>query len=236
MEDVKIVMFALNASFKKLVAGKFWVFLIPGFLFSLLFWGINSDYYSYQNFGETFIEENQSFWDKISHFFTILLYELYKFLVLTLLSPVYCILSEKVDSELTGTTYRFDFGQLILDVIRAVLTIFIALLLNAYVLGIWYFIAFLTGFHQLDQFIYLAISSFFVGYAFLDYSLERDKVGVLASFKFVRQNKLLTLFVGLAFYLVFYIPFIGVYTAPFLITIISTIAYLTKLERIKRDN
>jgi CysZ protein len=239
LEVIHHHIFAINATIKKLAFGKFWIYLIPGFLISLLFWDINQEFsfLKNQNYkADGIIDFFSNFSSNISHFLHFFLHEIYKFIILTILSPIYCLLSEKVDNEFTGDKFNFNLYRFLVEVIRAFFNICISLFLNMWFIGIWFLISLITGFHQLDTLIYFLISSYFVGFACYDYSMERYRVGVFSSWRFIRKNRLNTLITGVLFYFIFYIPLIGICLAPFLITIISTIVYLIKIDKLKYEN
>ena len=76
--------------------------------------------------------------DGVFGIFDLITSEFYKFVVLIVLSPVNCILSEKVDSYLTGKEYKFDFVRLLNDFLRMILIVISALLMEYIFLGIWW--------------------------------------------------------------------------------------------------
>jgi CysZ protein len=240
MDNLNNHIFALKFTFQKLFLGKFWVYLIPSLLFSLLFLSISPAIFNYQSLEVTDVLDNKGFFQKVyqsfDRMFVFVLKESYKFVILTFLSPVYCLLSEKVDEVLTGTKFPFNFYHFIKDVLRAIFNILVALMLNLFYVGLWFFISFLFGLEKIDFIVYFLISSYFVGFAFYDYSLERYHVNLFASWSFLKTNRINTMMTGALFYLIFYIPSIGIFFAPFITSIVSTVVFLIKTNRYKVTN
>ncbi len=145
------------------------------------------------------------------------------YLVIILLSPIYALLSEKVESILTGNSYPFEINQFLKDIWRGIklalrnfaIEIFLTIVLL--ILSLIPFVGFFTG---LAMFF---ISSYFYGFSFIDYSLERKKMDIKHSIAFVKTNKGLAIGNGSVFSIVLLIPFIGVLVASF-VSIISIVA------------
>lgn len=154
-----------------------------------------------------------------------LVHEFYKFFILVLLSPVNCHLSEKFEEHLTGTKYSFSLIRFINDLLRMLLIVITALLFEFGFLAVWLILSFI-----LPDFIgetgFFLISSFFLGFSFYDYSLERHGVNLVQSWGFGFKRLGSILLTGATFSLVLEIPIIGIIIAPVLITMISTSVYL----------
>ena len=135
------------------------------------------------------------------------------YLVLILLSPILTFVSGKTEEILTGKSYNSDFRQFVHDVSRgiviAIRNMFYELMLNI-LLFISFIIPvvgqFLLIFSPLILFL---ISSYFYGFAFIDYYNERRQYTIRQSVRFVRANAGIALSIGSLFYLFFKIPFIG---------------------------
>ncbi len=145
------------------------------------------------------------------------------YVVIILMSPVFAILSEKVETILTGNEYPFEFNQFINDIWRgiklATRNFFIELLFTV-VLLILSFVPIVGLFTSLTLFI---ISSYFYGFSFIDFSLERKKLNMNESIAFVKTNKGLAIGNGTIFSLVLLIPFVGVLVSGF-VSIIALVA------------
>lgn len=152
---------------------------------------------------------------------------IYKNLVLVILSPMLAILSEKVDSIVTGVEYKFEFGQFLRDVWRGILMALRCLfyeLLILFVISLftWIFAPILAFF----------VSAYYWGAAMVDYSSERKRWNLNQRLAFIRSHRGLALGNGVIFYLLFLIPFIGWIIAPSFGIIAATLAVI---EREKLD-
>lgn len=156
----------------------------------------------------------------------VLIMQLYVFFVLTILSPFNTLLSEALDSQLTGKKYSFSISQVISDFLRMVLIVIVSLSIEFFLMGIWWIISWFVPFAFIDKIVYTVITAFFFGFSFYDYNLERYKQGPMNSLKYVWKNKITTILTGLTFLFIYYIPFIGVLFAPVITTMVATVVYL----------
>ena len=225
---------AFSICFRELGKGRFWLYLIPsviiGIVFFLLFEMVSGifsflDYASDVPVLGSFVQGTQGFFSYIGDF-------IYQFVILTLLSPVYCLLSESVDEKLTGQKFPFDLGRLILDFFRMILIVLLSTVLYFVALGLWWIISSILNLDLLDGAMNSIISAFFFGFSFYDYSLERYQIGTGKSWGFAFRNLLHMILTGLIFTLSFKVPLIGVIIAPFFATIISTIVFLKMHDKI----
>lgn len=223
---------ALKIAFEHLSKGKYWLYLIPSFVVSLLFAGLFGLFSLLTNWSDatdsvpligSYVASGLKSAIQFSNAITT---EVYKFFILTLLSPISCLLSEKVDNETTGSIFSGGITRILTDIVRAIFIVIVALFFNFLAMGIWWFLAWITGFHLLDEVAYFLIASFFIGFSFYDFSLERYGIGMFGSWNFGYRNTFQMLFTGMLFSLIFAIPLIGIISAPFIVTIVSTIVYL----------
>ncbi|MCW3788606.1 EI24 domain-containing protein [Plebeiibacterium sediminum] len=159
------------------------------------------------------------------------------YVVIILMSPVYAILSEKVETIITGNDYPFEFNQFIKDIwrgIRLATRNFLIELLLTIVLLLLSFLPVIGLFTSLTLFI---ISSYFYGFSFIDYSLERKKLNMNESIAFVKTNKGLAIGNGTIFSLVLLIPFVGVLISSFvsIITLVAATITTTQTLVIKQN-
>ena len=122
--------------FRTLFKGKFLLYFIPGLIVGLIYL-----YFQFQarrimavaHIGDDIpVVGTAISWlaDGVFSIFDLIISEFYKFVILVVLSPVNCILSEKFDSYLTGKEYKFDFIRLVNDFLRMILIVISALLLE----------------------------------------------------------------------------------------------------------
>jgi CysZ protein len=154
-----------------------------------------------------------------------------KYTTLIFLSPVFSILSEITAVKLGLKTPSFSMEQLLKDILRGTLINLRNMLLE-YILMLGCFVVtcffpplvFLTV-----PFLFL-VSWYFVGFSMLDYSCERDKMGVTQSIRFVRSNKGLAVGIGFCYWLMFLLPtyvgsFIGMMFGPVMAVVGATLAF-----------
>lgn len=234
-------LFALTKTFEDLAKGNYWLYLIPSLIIGLVFWLITSAVSGFFGFlnhanevpllGEYLssgVQATKGFFAYIGDF-------IYQFFILTILSPVYCLLSEAVDERMTGKKFPFDLGRLIVDFFRMLLIVLISTVMYVTFLGAWWMLSWILGLGFLDQIMSLLIAAFFFGFSFYDYSLERYKIGVGKSIVYSFDKFLYMMLTGILFTLFFQIPFVGVILTPFLTTIVSTIVYLKTEQKLSTN-
>lgn len=233
---------SINLAFQELMKGKFWLYLLPSLLISLFFWfvsGVLDSIFGFLNhtdsvpfignYLETGIQSGKSFFSYLGDLF-------HEFMILTALSPVYCLLSEKVDNTVTGAKFNGGIIRILTDLLRAVFIVFISMILYIALMATWWIFSWLSGFHLLDELIYFFIAAFFLGFSFYDYSLERYHVSILKSWGFGFNHILYMILTGGIFHLMFQVPYLGILFAPFFTSIISTIVYLKMQHKISIEN
>jgi CysZ protein len=138
-----------------------------------------------------------------------------KYLVLIVLSPLFAYLSEKTEEKISGKSYPFNLFQFFKDVIRGIgitirnMFIETGLIVLGSILS--FFIPFLSPFVILALFI---VNCFFMGFNFFDYVVERKKMNISTSIRYMRSNKFTLLGFGLAYNLVSFIPMLDWMLAP----------------------
>ncbi len=147
------------------------------------------------------------------------------YIVIICLSPVFAFLSEAVEEKLTGNKYKFNGDQIMRDVVRGILiacrNLFIEIgwIIVIFILGL--FVPLLGGI--IGTVIIFFISSYFYGFAFIDYTNERRRLTIKQSVRFIRDNKGLAIANGMIFSFFLLIPFCGTFLAGF-VAILSVVA------------
>jgi CysZ protein len=233
--------FALKLSVLQLAKGKIWLYIIPPVAVALFFYSI---FAFFHNISEGAEVAKKLPWvgeyvttgvQKTIGFMVWITDEFYKFFILTLLSPINCLLSEKVDNEVTGAKFDGGFVRVMKDIGRAIFLLFFTLMLNFLAMFIWYILAWIFNFHVIDSIVYFVIGAFFVGFSFYDFSLERYGVGFFGAVEFGFERMLYMLLTGSVFSLIYMIPVVGLILAPFLVTILSTIVYTKMNQKIPQN-
>lgn len=238
MKGLQLHIIGLRKTFIELKKGRYLLFFIPGLIISLIFWQFLSytealeNSFSFLNHIPLIGKYLESAVKSSFTFFQFLLNQFMIFFILTILSPFNTILSEKLDSSITGTSFSFDFLRFLGDIFRMVLIVVIALLLELVVILLYWIFSSILGLGFLDQVMYFIIAAFFYGFSFYDYSLERYQRSVANSIQFAFSNKILVTMTGCIFLGVFSIPKIGLVIAPVLATMLSTIIFINKNQNL----
>nr|WP_294861160.1 EI24 domain-containing protein [uncultured Fluviicola sp.] len=217
---------------KALLKGKFLWFFVPGLIVGLIYfyfqWQAQRVHESITNITDAVpLVGSAITWvtDGVFGIFDLITSEFYKFVILVILSPVNCILSEKFDSYLTGKEYKFDLIRLFNDFLRMILIVISALFMEYIFLGVWWLFQLILP-EFIGETIFFLIASFFVGFSFYDYSMERYGLNFFKSWGVGFSKMGYMLITGGIFTLMIKIPAVGIIAAPVLITMLSTATYI----------
>jgi CysZ protein len=143
----------------------------------------------------------------------------YKYIMLILLSPVFSLLSSKVESSITGkSTSSFTFiAELVRGVRFNVRNIWKELLFTVLCL----ILGFIPVINLTVPFILFVIQSYYLGMGIMDYYMERHFT-IGAALTYIDQHKFFVTGIGGCFILTMLIPVIGWVFAPILATIACT--------------
>jgi CysZ protein len=232
MKEIKLHSDAIMRMIGYFSQGRFLKFFIPGIVVALIFWQvfiaaeIVSDSFSFLKSIPLIGDFLYSLVSGTVGMIRFIFEQIFIFFILTLLSPFNTVLSENIDTDITGTPYPFDMGRIPGDILRMIAVVLVALTLELLLSGVWWLITGITGIHFLDGAVYFIIAAFFYGFSFYDYSLERYKIGITGSMNYAFSNAINMLLTGSVFLLLYNIPLVGVIIAPVLTTMLSTIVYL----------
>lgn len=226
---------AIQITLARLLNGKFLIYFIPGLVLTGIYFGMQlyterihesmtlSSEYSWIQWVYSWVNEGLN---KAFSLLDFLIEQLYIFLILTVLSPFNTLLSEKLDTDLTGKEFKFGLARFINDIIRMLFIVALALLLELSFLFVYWTISFVIGLDAIDPIMYFLISAFFFGFAFYDYSLERYGVKIFGTLTFAFENMLVVLITGSIFLALYNIPYLGIPISPVITVMVSTIVYL----------
>lgn len=131
------------------------------------------------------------------------------YLVLIFLSPVLAYLSERTERILSGTDYPFDWGQFTKDIVRGA----VVALRNLWWEILWaigiFILAFIPVVGFVSPFLLFAVSAYYYGFSFLDYNLERRRMNMGDSIRFVKKHKAVSVGLATPFTLLLLFPVIG---------------------------
>jgi CysZ protein len=138
-----------------------------------------------------------------------------KYIVLMILAPVFSVLSEKIDSKISGQVYQFEWIQLIKDMLRGIAIA----LRNLFIELVWTAIItvatiFSGGIALIASPLLFVISAYFYGFSMIDYTCERRKLSIQEGVQFVRKYKWFALGNGIVYLITDMVPGIGSVLAP----------------------
>ncbi len=223
----------IKTTVELLLKGKFLLYFLPGALivgFYFFFYSLNQEVQESSSsvlneipvVGETAAAATKG----ILTFLDFLFFELIKFLVLVCLSPFNCLLSEKLDNHITGSTFSGGILRIIKDIFRTILIVICALTMEYIFMAIWWIFSLILPIDFLTPIVYFLISAFFIGFAFYDLNLERYSFGIFSSWKFAFAHPFSLFISGALFTLLYWIPIAGIVLAPVLITMIATFVFI----------
>ena len=128
--------------------------------------------------------------------------------LLVVLSPVFALLSERVERIARGKGYPFSLGQLFKDVVRgALIAIRNFFLQNLSVLVILVCISWIPVIGQVAAIVLTtAVVAYFYGFSFLDYTNERWKFRTKKSVGIIRKYRGAAVGLGFTYQMAFLIP------------------------------
>lgn len=150
-------------------------------------------------------------------------------IILLFMSPLLTYSSELVAQKLKADIPDFSLDRFFQDLARAM---WLAIK-NGGIQLLFTILCFLLGFVPIIGFLspvfMFAISAYFFGYNFMDYTLERKALSVKESNEFVWKYKYQSIGLGMPFALWMLIPFVGPMTSGFM-ALIATVAATMRLE------
>lgn len=244
---LKEIVIAINSYFKAhrfIKEHRLWKWiLVPGIIYALLF--ATSMYFFGQSaniviqyFSDLIgIKDWMQKWENtwLGFFFTftaiifwmILMFfyfSLFKFMWLILGSPIFAFLSERTSAIIEGRDYPFSLKQFFSDMLRGVqVALRNSFWQTLYVVSIL-MCSFIPIIGWTSPILALFVECYYYGFSMLDYSCERRKMNVAASFEYVGKHKGLAIGNGIVFYLMHAVIIIGWILAPSYAVIAATIS------------
>lgn len=160
----------------------------------------------------------------------IVYYLIYKAIILILMAPFLAYISEKTEVYVRGKEFKFSLKENIDFVMRGI-KISLKCFFKEFLLT---FLALIMGFLPIigvvSPLFILAVQSYYIGYSFMDYTLERHHFDYKSSLRFARENKAFLTVSGSLFTLMLIIPIIGIFIAPNISAVSATLGTLEMLE------
>ena len=151
---------------------------------------------------------------KVVYFFLFAMYSGY--VILVVLSPVYSWLSERAETHLTGRTYPFSFKQLLRDMVRGILIALRNMVVQTLISIVLFLFSFVPVVGMAAPVLMLLVSAYFYGFSFLDYAIERKRIGVRDSVRYVNRRAGAATGVGLVFAVALMLPLLNILVCSFL--------------------
>ena len=162
--------------------------------------------------------------------------KLSKYIILILMAPVMTILSSRTEYFLTGNKYPFSFNQFVSDMYRGINFAVRNLIRQMIIIVGWYLITLLFPF--LDEFTFWVVffvGSFYYGASMMDYTNERRRMSMDDSIRFIRHHAGIAMSIGMLFYALFFVTYIGIIFAPIICIIAATYAIHQKVDLSKNE-
>jgi CysZ protein len=229
LKDIKLGLRSYKESVKFVVKHKMWLYFVaPIILFGgIYYFGFQMDDY-YRSamksldgagfFGTIWGSIKVAFFGALSYLFL----QLTRYIMLVVLSPILAIVSEKVEKVITGNVYKLNMKQLMKDVGRAIKIAIRNITYELiFIAGVWIVlhssfaifgarsttVPFLNEMKVVDL-MFLILSSliafYFYGFGFIDYVMERRRMSIKESIKFVRKHKGVAIALGSLFVMLFH--------------------------------
>ncbi|MDG0973638.1 MAG: EI24 domain-containing protein [Crocinitomicaceae bacterium] len=196
----------------------YWYFPIPALLMLVIYF-IGSEVSHWQASWDNqkgcleCVTMNDTIWFLIkllvSIFLGLTLMKFSKYIVVILLSPLFSILSEKVEKDLTGNKYPFNLRQTIHDVKRGVRIALRNIIWTYVFISIILLVTFFGWENpRASPFFYLSyfIVFFYYGFSFIDYINERRRLDIVQSIHFMRNHRGLAIAIGSVYSLLILVP------------------------------
>jgi CysZ protein len=138
-----------------------------------------------------------------------------KYLILILLAPLFAYLSEKTEELVAGKIYPFSLIQFIKDILRGVGITFRNMFIESFIILVASIIGFIFPIISPILLILLFfLNSYFMAFNFFDYVVERKRMNIGKSVRYMRANAMTLIGFGTAYNIVSWIPLLDWVLAP----------------------
>lgn len=157
-------------------------------------------------------------------------YLVYKSLLLVIISPILGYVSERVETHLTGKKFDFTFKDNLRFLIRGIdigLKSFFKQMVGTCVVML---LGFIFPINLSIPLLIFIIQGYFTGFSFMDYTLERYNLSPKESLNFLKKQRVYAALCGGIFTLLFFIPVVGIFIAPLITCVATTMITLELLK------
>lgn len=161
-------------------------------------------------------------------------------IIITILSPLFSIVSEKTENYLTiggNIDSPFDLKQVLQDMARGIMLSIRNLLFETFIILIIFIISFIpvigwiVGFF--GAFFMFFVSSYFFGFSYMDFANERQQRNVKESLRYIKKYKWVAITNGSFFVIALTIPYCGIALSAF-VAILSAMAGTVSMLELNR--
>lgn len=151
-----------------------------------------------------------------------------KYVTLIFLSPLFALLSEKIDEQITGKVFSFNCIQLFKDIMRGIGISIRNMMMEYFFIATCFIITLLFPPLAIITAPFLLFTSwYFIGFTMLDYNFERYKMPITQSVQFIIAHKGLACGIGAVYSFFMILPaFIGIMFGPVLAVASATICFV----------
>ena len=157
-------------------------------------------------------------------------YLVYKSLLLVIISPILGYVSERVETHLTEKKFDFTFKDNLRFLIRGIdigLKSFFKQMVGTCVVML---LGFIFPINLSIPLLIFIIQGYFTGFSFMDYTLERYNLSPKESLNFLKKQRVYAALCGGIFTLLFFIPVVGIFIAPLITCVATTMITLELLK------
>lgn len=158
-----------------------------------------------------------------------------KYFVLIIMSPIFSLLSEKVEEKMSGQTYPFDLLQFLKDIGRGVIISLRNMLIETFwIILFWFMGLFIGPFNLILTPVLFFISAYFFGFSMMDYSCERKRMGISGGIKYIKSNRAFAMGIGTMYAILDLIPVIGITIGP-INALVGASVGIEEKEKLRRN-
>ena len=148
-----------------------------------------------------------------------------RYLILILMSPLLAFVSTRIEFIVVENKYNWDTKQFIKDIYRGVNFALRNMFRQIIILGLWsVLVTFLSDLEFFSPFVSFIVGAYYYGASLMDYTNERRRLTMEESILYIRKHIGLTMAIGVIFYGMFFIEFIGFIVAPITAVVAATLA------------
>lgn len=160
----------------------------------------------------------------------LLYFFVYKALLLILLSPFLSYISERVESHTRERKFDFTLKENLHFIWRGVVISVNSFAKESVATLIFLLLSLITPLNLLSPFMIFGVQCYFIGFSFMDYTLERHGYTPREGTQFLRRNALFAILNGGLFVGILIIPIVGIFLAPLISAVSITLGTLKRVE------